>query len=161
MSLALNRVTDWENKCLVNPYCHQNWLSFTLKVNGMYQNSMGWCFPLQRICYSEVSMLMLCQKPVRSDIQHFIAASAMAALTLDLIMICILQNYLNTKSLKGVLIPPECSLNWKVQEKTWSLIRSDLKKKKKKRRLEFENFGRFNCGKFRCVIWLCILKLVV
>lgn len=95
-------------------------------------------------------MLMLCQKPVRSDIQHFIAASAMAALTLDLIMICILQNYLNTKSLKGVLIPPECSLNWKVQEKTRSLIRSDLKKKK--RRLEFKDFGRFNCGKFRCVI---------
>lgn len=54
----------------------------------------------------------------------------MAALTLDLIMICILKNYLNTKSLKGVLIPPECCLNWKVQEKTRSLIRSDLKKKK-------------------------------
>lgn len=161
MSLALNRVTDWENKCLVNPYCHQNWLSFTLKVNGMYQNSMGWCFPLQRICYSEASMLMLCQKPVRSDIQHFIAASAMAALTLDLIMICILQNYLNTKSFKGVLIPPECSLNWKVREKTRFLIRSDFKKKRKKRRLEFKDFGRFNCGKFRCVIWLCILKLVV
>lgn len=79
---------------------------------------------------------MLCQKPVRSDIQHFIAASAMAALTLDLIMICILQSYLNTKSLKGVLIPPECSLNWKVQEKTRSLIRSDFKKKKKKKKKE-------------------------
>lgn len=140
--LALNRVTDWENKCLVNPFVTKIDLISLLRL--LVFISMGWYFPLQRICYSE-TILMLCQKKVRCDIQHFCDGSYTRSYYNDL--------YLTELSEDQVLIPPECSPNWKVQEKTWSLIGSD-QKRKKKRRLGFKDFGRFNCGKFRCVIWL-------
>lgn len=53
---------------------------------------------------------MLCQKKVRCDIQHFCDGSYTRSYYNDL--------YPTELSEYQVLIPPECSPNWKVQEKT-------------------------------------------
>lgn len=57
---------------------------------------------------------MLCQNKVRCDIQHFIAAFCDGSYTRSYYN----DLYLTELSEDQVLIPPECSPNWKVQEKT-------------------------------------------
>lgn len=95
---------------------------------------------------------MLCQKEVRCDIQHFCDGSYTRSYYNDL--------YLTELSEDQVLIPPECSPNWKVQEKTWSLIGSDQKKKKKKEDWGLRILDVLIVGNLD-VLFDCILKLVV